>query len=269
MSRALAAKQVQLGAQTLWRLESGRGSEVKRMVINALCDLYESEDSDRRELLWLAEESRKEGWWQSYVDAMVPEVEVYVSLEQSARGTITWQSTLVPGLLQTAEYRRAVWEIAKTQRQRIDFDREIELLEKRQSRLQDRENFTFRAFLCESVLRRRVGGPQVMIGQLNRLIEAGELPNVSIRVTPFATPSHAGLINKDFVFIEFPEHLNPSLSEPPVVFIEGFTGDLYLNKPLEIETYRAAYSDIARVALDERDTRSLIETVLKELHSEI
>ncbi|MBF6435734.1 helix-turn-helix domain-containing protein [Nocardia cyriacigeorgica] len=264
LSRALAARRVQMGTQTLWRLETGRSSEVKRMVINALCDLYESSAEERRELLWLAEETKKEGWWQSYVDAMVPEVEVYVSLEQSARRTITWQSTLVPGLLQTADYRHAVWDIAKTQRQRIDFTREIALLERRQSRLRDSDNFAFSALLCESVLLRQVGGPEVMAAQLERLLEAGELPNVSIRVARLGTPSHAGLINKDFVFIEFPEHLNPALSEPPVVFIEGFTGDLYLDKPLEIETYRAAYTDIGRVALDERDTRSLIESILKE-----
>ncbi|MFE3443154.1 helix-turn-helix domain-containing protein [Nocardia sp. NPDC059180] len=269
LSRARAAQQVQMGTQTLWRLESGRSSEVKRMVIKELCDLYESSDDERRELLWLAEESKKEGWWQSYVDAMVPEVEMYVGLEQSARATITWQSTLVPGLLQTPGYRQAVWEIAKTQRQRIDFGREIELLEERQRRLQDAENFSFCAFLCESVLRRRVGGAEVMAEQLKRLIEVGSLPNVSIRVAPLATPSHAGLINKDFVYIEFPEHLNPLLSEPPVVYIEGFTGDLYLDKPLETETYRAAYTDIGRVALDEGDTRSLIEVILKEVQSEI
>ncbi|WP_328396959.1 helix-turn-helix domain-containing protein [Nocardia sp. NBC_00416] len=263
MSRAYAAQECEMGSQTLWRLESGRNSEAKRMVINALCDLYEASGEERRELIWLAQESRKDGWWQSFADTMVPEVEMYVGLEQSASSSTTWQSTLVPGLLQTSDYRHAVWEIGKSQRQRIDLIREVELLTQRQKRLYT-DDFTFRAFMCESVLRRHVGGRKVMVDQMRRLIEVGTRPNVSIRVVGFDAPNHSGIINKDFVYLDFPEHLNPALSEPPVVYIEGFTGDMYLDKPLETEAYRAAYSDIDRVALDERDTRGLIEQIAKE-----
>ncbi|MBF6080640.1 helix-turn-helix domain-containing protein [Nocardia cyriacigeorgica] len=267
LSRALAAKQVQLGAQTLWRLESGRGSEVKRMVINALCDLYESEDSDRRELLWLAEESRKEGWWQSYTDAMVPEVEMYLDLERIACRVVTWQSMLIPGLLQTPGYRRAMWEVFRTHGRDVVSDREIDLIVQRQARLDDVENFQLEVLLSEGALRHHVGRGADMAEQLRHLIEVSERPNVSIRVVRFSAPIHLGLICKDFVYLEFPQHLNPVLSEPPVVYAEGFTGDLYLDKPREIGQYRAACSDLARVALDEHATRGLIEAIAKEHHT--
>ncbi|MBF6423474.1 helix-turn-helix domain-containing protein [Nocardia cyriacigeorgica] len=264
LSCALAAKQVQLGAQTLWRLESGRGSEVKRMVINALCDLYESEDSDRRELLWLAEESRKEGWWQSYTDALVPQVEVFLGLEQAAKRIVSWQRTTLPGLVQTPGYRRAMGEVFGAKWRAVDREREIDLVAKRQARLDDVENFSLEVLLCESVLRHCIGSRNDMAEQLEHLLRVSERPNVSIRVVEFSAPNHLGLMTKDFVYMEFPEHLNPVLNEPPVVYVEGFTGNLYLDKPNEIAPYQAACASIAGVALDERETRRFIEARAKE-----
>jgi transcriptional regulator with XRE-family HTH domain len=265
MSRTRAAQECELGSQTLWRLESGRSSEVKKMVINALCDLYDVDGDDRRVLLWLAQESRKDGWWQSYTDAMVPNFEMFIGLEQVASRIISWQSTSLPGLLQTPEYRRVVWEISSAQESRpADAEREIDLLTKRQERLQDSENFRLEVLLSESVLRHRIGSAEISIRQLHRLLEVGGLPNVSIRVLRFDAPNHPGLVTKDFAYMEFPGHLNPALSEPPVVYVEGFTGALYLDKADEIDQYRLACADIQRVASPEQDTRRLIEAIAKE-----
>ncbi|WP_406237452.1 helix-turn-helix domain-containing protein [Nocardia sp. NBC_01009] len=264
LSRARAAEECEMGSQTLWRLESGRSSEVKKMVINALCDLYRATDDERRVLLWLAQESRKDGWWQSYTDAMVPEVEMFVGLEQSASRIISWQSTTLPGLLQTPDYRRAMWGVSAELGGPVDIEREIDLIAKRQDRLRDSETFTLDVLLSEAVVRHRIGNREVVAGQLNRLIEISDLPHVSIRVVRFDAPNHLGLVTKDFVYMEFPNHQNPALTEPPVVYVEGFTGVLYLDKASEVEPYRAACSAIQRVALSEQETVSLIEAVAKE-----
>lgn len=264
MSRAHVAAECEMGTQTLWRLESGRSSEVKKMVVNALCDLYEASDDDRRALLWLAQESRKDGWWQSYPEAMVPDVAVFVGLEQAASHETAWQRTLLPGLLQTPDYRRALWSISKTTGQHIDREGEIEVLTKRQERLHHTETFRLTAILDEAVLRHRIGERRTMDEQLIRLLEVSELPNVSIRVVEFNAANHVGLITRDFVYLEFPTQPNPALTEPPVVYIEGFIGDLYLDKPQEVARYQAACATIQQVALDEDDTRRLIEAVSKE-----
>ncbi|WP_327097249.1 helix-turn-helix domain-containing protein [Nocardia vinacea] len=261
LSRTRAAQACEMGSQTLWRLESGRSSEVKKMVINALCDFYRASDDERHELLWLAQESRKDGWWQSYVGAMIPDIQMFLGLEQSASRIISWQSTLLPGLLQTPGYRRAIWA---AQGQPVDIEGDVDLITKRQGRLDNSEGFTFEALLSESVLRHRIGSADVMADQLNHLIEVGKLPNVSIRAVRFNAPNHLGLTTKDFVYMEFPNHLNPALSEPPVVYVEGFTGVLYLDKASEIEQYQAACEDIQRVALDPDDTRRLIQAIAKE-----
>lgn len=137
LSRAHVARRCEMGVQTLWRLETGRNSETKKIIVNALCDVYEASVDDRRDLLWLVDESRKDGWWQSYDGAVVPEVEMYLDLEQAACEVFTWQTMSLPGLLQTPDYRRAMWEIAKTLGHPVDLDREILLLQRRQERLRD------------------------------------------------------------------------------------------------------------------------------------
>ncbi|WP_280401983.1 helix-turn-helix domain-containing protein [Nocardia carnea] len=264
LTRAHAARRCEMGAQTLWRLETGRNSETKKIVVNALCDVYEASADDRRDLLWLVDESRKDGWWQSYADAVVPEVEMYLDLEQAACGVFTWQTMTLPGLVQTPGYRRAMWDIAKTLGNPVDLDREVLLLERRQERLRDSSGFALGVVLSEAVLRHPVGGAEVMAEQLGHLVGLSDLPNVSLQVVPLDAPDHLGLNAKDFILLEFPEHLNPVLTEPPVVYVEGFTGALYLDKPGEIDRYQAARESILHVALDERDTHRLIEAAARE-----
>ncbi len=268
LTRAQAASLVGMGTQTLWRLESGRIREVRRMAVDALCTLYEGRESDREELRWLVRESKKDGWWQSYTDALVPQVELYVGLEQSASHIVSWQSTTLPGLLQTPGYRRAMWEISQEQGREIDREREVDLTSRRQARLYDSASMGFEAFLGEAVVRHRVGGERVMCDQLRLLLDLGLLPNVSTRIVPFDAPNHLGLTTKDFVYLEFPRILNPELSAPPVVYVEGYTGNLYLETPTEIEQYRAACAALDRVALGENDTRNLLGSIVEEYRNE-
>ncbi|MGW5384419.1 helix-turn-helix domain-containing protein [Nocardia sp. NPDC003963] len=265
MSRANAARRCEMGAQTLWRLESGRNSEIKKMVVNALCDAYGTGAEDRRELLWLVEESRKDGWWQSsFADAIVPEAEMFLGLEQAAREVFTWQTTTLPGLLQTRGYRSAMWEVAKSLGRPIELEREIALLRRRQTRLYDSSDFTFEAAISEAALRHPIGGPETMAKQMDHLLIVAALPRVSLRVVPLDAPDHLGWTTKHFVYLEFPDHVNPALTEPPVVYVEGFTGSLYLDKPAEIEQYQAARASILQVALDQSDTQRLIEAAARE-----
>ncbi|NKY57645.1 helix-turn-helix domain-containing protein [Nocardia flavorosea] len=264
LTRAKAARKCEMGAQTLWRLESGRNKETKKMVVNALCDTYEASADDRRELLWLVDESRKDGWWHSYADAVVPEAEMFVGLEQAARTVFSWQTMTLPGLLQTPGYRRAMWTIGEPLGRKIDLEREIDLLRRRQERLSDPSGFTLEVVLDESALRAPIGGMAAMADQLDHLVELSARPHISIRVVPLGAPQHLGMAAKHFVYLEFPDHLNPVLTEPPVVYVEGFTGGLYLDKPNEIEQYQAARASVLEVALDDRDTERLLEATARE-----
>ncbi|OXR42003.1 helix-turn-helix domain-containing protein [Nocardia cerradoensis] len=268
-----AAKLAEIGRQTLWRLENGRTSEVKRPIIRALCRVYEVNEEDQNGLLWLADECRKEEWWQSYSDAIVY-ADQFLSLEQAATRVDSFQLTLLPGLTQTADYRRAKARYYKPELRRsrlvdqhIQYNeqRSFELLSKRQARLADSSNpLTMQVLLGEAALRYRIGGNAVMADQIRHLHELSLLANMSIRVIPFTSDGHIGLETDSFVLFEFPQHLNPALTQPPVVYIEGYAGTLYLDKPTEIEVYRQALSDIAAVALNEAESRALLQKIEQE-----
>jgi hypothetical protein len=119
--------------------------------------------------------------------------------------------------------------------------------------------------LNEAVLRRPVGGASVLASQLERLMEDSALPNVSLRVMPFAAGLHVGMVSGPFVTLRFPVNAEGRETEPPTVYVDGFTGALYLDKPAEIERYDTAFREIWKSALGESATLDLIQTTAREL----
>src|ERR1041384_7610793 len=103
-----------------------------------------------------------------------------------------------------------------------------------------------------------------MSDQLTHLAKVTQLPNVSVRVVPVSKGVYQGLTVGTFVLLEFPPHSTAYLTEPPVVYVQGFTGDLYLERPEEISAYHIVCMDLKRLALDETDSRALILDIAKE-----
>jgi hypothetical protein len=122
-----------------------------------------------------------------------------------------------------------------------------------------------RVGLNESVIRTSVGDPAVMADQLNRLAADAGLPNVLLRVVPFAAAFHLGLLTGPFEILRFPAYGDGRDSEPPTVYQEGFTGGLYLDKEHEIGRYTEAFDSIWGAALDESASRHLIHQAAEEL----
>lgn len=118
--------------------------------------------------------------------------------------------------------------------------------------------------MSEAVLREEVGGPAVLAEQLHRLAEVGALPNVSIRVVPFNARNHLGVLVGSCFLMEFPPLPQSKLVEPPIVYVEGYAGDLYLEREEEVGHYRTALAEIGRVALDESESRRKILAIAKE-----
>ncbi|MFI7195392.1 helix-turn-helix domain-containing protein [Nocardia nova] len=259
-----AAKLAEIGRQTLWRLENGRTSEVKRPIIRALCRVYEVDEEGLESLLWLADECRKDGWWQSYSDA-IRYADLFLGMEQAAARISSFQLTLLPGLVQTTDYRRAKAKFYRPALSEDEVKRHIELHIKRQKRLADSKNpLTLDVWLSEAVLHHRIGGAATMAAQVRHLHELSILPNVHIRIVPLTVEGYLGLETGPFVVLEFPRHLNPSLTQPPVVYVEGYAGTLYLDKPMEIDLYREALSAIEAAALDEPQSRELLQRIESE-----
>ncbi|BCK57310.1 helix-turn-helix domain-containing protein [Nocardia wallacei] len=261
-----AAKTIRVSPQTLWRIETGQpGPKLKEIYVQALCEFYGAAPEEMRALVGLVELAEQRSWWQPYED-VIPEVfALFIGLEEFAREWTTFQLTLVPGILQTADYRRAgVWAL-EPQASPTEVERNVELTIKRQERLnQDRDSFNVQALLCESVLRYPIGGPAVMGRQLRHLEQVSEMPNVTLQVVPLSAGMHVGLQVGSFVMLEFPEHPRAYLSEPPLVYVDGYTGALYLEREAEIRQYRQGLAGIRRVALGEGASRELVAQIARE-----
>lgn len=268
LSQAAASKAVELSPQSISRLEDGQATRVSSLHINVLCNLYSASDEDRRVLLGLAQEARestKSGgkWWRAYADEIPADFDHYVALEEAARTLSTFQITLLPGLLQTADYRRVgIWTV-HPQMSAAEVERRVEVSAWRQERLQD-STFELNAYLSEAVLQHRVGGPAVMARQLRHLLDIQSLPNKAIRIIPQSVGSYIGLHTGTFVLLEFPNVPTTRIQEPPVAYVEGYTGCLYLERDTEIAQYRQALTDIQRVALDASESTSLMAQLARE-----
>ena len=104
-----------------------------------------------------------------------------------------------------------------------------------------------------------------MSGQIRRLLDASELPNVALRVMPFSAGLHLGIMAGPFEILRFPLNGDGRASEPPTVYVDGFTGDLYLDKPKEIDRYDEAFGSIWSASLNEKASQDLLSQASKEI----
>ncbi|WP_280259772.1 helix-turn-helix domain-containing protein [Nocardia abscessus] len=264
ISAEYARDAIDVSKQTLWRMETGQPVRLHPLVIEGLCKLYGASEERTAILLNLVEETKRTGWWHAYGDTIAGEFSLFVELEAVARRIVSYQTTLLPGLLQTDEYRRALIWVDLPAIPGQEVERRIEMFRQRKARLDDSDPVLVEAVIDESALRRAIGGPSVMEQQLRYLMRVGESSHVSIRVIPLAAEAYSGLGAGSFVMLDFPKHPIAHLTEPPVVYIQELTGDLYLEKPEEIRRYRQTYADIQRSALNQERSRALIYRIAKE-----
>lgn len=262
---AEAAKLMEWGASTLQRLEKGNADRIRTIDIQELCRIYGIPAQIADGLKGLAQQAAVKSWWHSYGDLIPENFDVYVGLEASAQQLSCYQSELVPGLLQTSDYARALNRLGYPEETAAEVDRRVQLRMQRQAMITRRMRPAAIAMvLHESVLRRLVGGARVMAAQVRHLAELSTRSNVVLRILPFAAGVPLGLSTGPFVILEFGSDGKGQPVEPPVVYVEGFTGDLYLERQGDVQRYRRAQAGLERCALDVQDSRSLLRQVAKE-----
>ncbi len=262
---AQAARLMEWGASTLQRLEKGQADRIRTLDIQELCRIYGIPDDIAEGLKGLAQQAAVKSWWHAYGDLIPENFDIYVGLEASARLLLSYQSELVPGLLQTADYARALNRLGYPEDTVDEVERRVQLRLQRQAlitRRKDPANLV--VVLDESVLRRVVGSARVMAAQLRHLADLSTRHNVALRVLPFAAGVPLGLSPGPFVILEFGTDGKGQPVEPPVVYVEGFTGDLYLERKADVRRYRRAHEVLLRSALDVDTSRSLLRQVAKE-----
>ena len=210
-------------AAKVTRIETARVAVTPRDVKDMLT-LYGVTDEAYREMLVdLARQSRERTWWGDYRDVMRPGS--FIGLESAASTMHCWEPILVPGLLQTEKYIRALIEAGRSQDTPERIDRRVAFRLARQGRVTGPRPLELFAIVDESALRRLIGGPEVMAEQLRHLIETAQLPNVMLRVLPFSAGEHP-FLGGSATLLEFSE-----TTHQDVVYLEGIAGDYYEEQP--------------------------------------
>ena len=230
LSREEAAEAIRASAWKIHRLENGQVGFKQRDLVDLL-ERYGVTDPDEvDELLTLAREANVPGWWQHYGDVLPQWFRTYVDLESAATLIRTYEGMFVPGLLQTDDYMRAVIRDASLESSE-EVGRRVRLRMARQILLTREHPPRLWAVMDEAALRRPVGGREVMRGQLERLIDATKLPNVTLQVLPFGAGAHPAMVGA-FSILRFADR-----ELPDVVYLEHLTNAVYLDKRAEVERY--------------------------------
>jgi transcriptional regulator with XRE-family HTH domain len=249
------AEKLEMSASTVSRMETAQVG-VRPRDLRLLLDIYEVSDAERDQLLQIARERRQQRWWQEYAD--LPNIPL-AGLEEEASTIWQFSTQLVPGLLQTEAYARAVLEAIRLDDKPGDIERRLEVRLHRQEVL-NRENAPeYWAVLDEAVVRRQVGGPSVMAGQLGYLIEVAKLPNMTLQVLPFAGGEHAGM-DGEFTLLHYRES-----ADPDVVYIENTGSDLYLEGPEVTRRYNRIFDRLRAAAQNPGESIRTLGSIQSQL----
>ncbi|GAB3466457.1 helix-turn-helix domain-containing protein [Actinophytocola sediminis] len=248
-------EKLECSASKISRIETGHVGVTPRDVRDML-EVYGIDNDERDALVQLAREARKKGWWHAYNEVFTGS---FVGLESDAASLRTHQALLVPGLLQTEGYARAVHRAIRPDATEGEVDLRVKARSARQKLLTDQSPPEYWAVLDEAVLYRTVGGADIMREQLNRLVELAGLPHVTLQVVPFSSGAHAGM-EGPFLILGFPEQ-----ADPDVVYVENTTTGVYLEQPSDVYRYTLMFDHLRAAALKPDDTVALVAQVADRL----
>jgi transcriptional regulator with XRE-family HTH domain len=248
------AERMECSASKVSRIETGQ-SGVSSREIRKILAAYEVDGPKGEELVEMAREAKQRGWWQLYGTVLTG---AYVGLEAAATELRSFEPLVIPGLLQTEEYARVLvlagWPGASTE----EVEQRVRVRMKRQSLIQQDDPLRLSIVLDEAALRRPVGGIDVMRRQLDRLLQAAELPHIMLQVLPLAAGAHGGM-DGAFTILLFDEPANQNL-----VFAANGAGGLFLEKDEELARYAAIFDGLRNDALSPPQSARMIATLAKE-----
>lgn len=258
VSREAAGDAIRASHAKISRLELGRVGFKVRDVADLLTLYGITDEQERESFLALARRANEPGWWHQYGDVLPSWFGMYLGLEQASAVIRTYEAQFVPGLLQTADYSRAVIQLRHLSESAEDIERRVALRMTRQGFLTQPGAPELWAVVDESVLRRPLGSREIVRAQLRHLIRMAELPNITLQVVPFYVGGHAAA-GGPFTILRFSE---PDL--PDIVYLEQLTSALYLDKKHETDNYVVVMDRLCIQAESPVDTMSFLNGILKE-----
>lgn len=261
ISREGAGWEIRASESKISRMELGRVSFKERDVEDLLTFYGVTREPERGGLLSLARQANTPGWWHRYSDVLPTWFQGYVGLESAASLIRAYEVQFVPGLLQTEDYARAVILLGHASASATEVDRRVSLRRARQQALERSAPPRLWAVLDEAVLRRPIGGPRVMRGQIESLIAATAQPHVTLQVIPFDRGGHAAA-GGAYSILRFPDE-----DLPDVVFVEQLTGALYLDKREDVDDYVSAMERLCLEAEPPDRTADILRDILLDLRT--
>jgi transcriptional regulator with XRE-family HTH domain len=243
------AERVLCSATKISRLEAGVRRPSLRDV-GHLCALYDVNESTSAELMDFARRAHEQDWWTQYEDLSLDPL---IGLEEEAIAITCYSVYYVPTLLQTTDYAKVIIKAIAPKINPEILQQRVEVRLRRQQLLDGANRPRYRVLLDEAILKRPVGGPELMADQLDKVLEAARRGKVTVQVIPFKSGAHAAA-DGYFILLEFD---NPNLS--PVVFLESLIGIHYLERKVEIARYREAIGYLRDSALNLQDSLTRVE----------
>ena len=254
LSMEAAARRLGWSTSKLYRLENGR-SRITTDDLADMLDLYGVRSPQREALIQLGRDARRRGWWTGYSDVFTGS---YISMEAEASG-IRVNAHLMPGIFQVPGYAHEMIRRTRPAISAEDAERRVAARTARQDALFSRpQPPDIHVILDEAVLHRQVGGPVMMRQQLTALAETATRPDVTIQVLPFTAGASAGM-EGHFVILAFPD-----AGDPPVAYVEGLMGDVYIEAGEEVDRFTLAWTRLVTQALDPDQSAAMIRTLAKE-----
>ena len=256
------AKKVKWSASKVSRIETSQTAP-RTADITKLLALYGVEGRSAEELLALAQEAARKGWWETYSSTLPPEYSALVGMEAEAKSALSWAAQIVPGLFQTADYAH---QVTSGYTERIapvppsETRRRVEVRLARQQVLTRDDPLKLRAVLDQSVLYRRFGDRDVMKSQMEKLLELSERANISLRILPLDGRHPIG--TSAFVLLHFGDVHH--VTHEDVVYIESLTDGQYVEEEDEVYRYRRSFDRLSELALDEAKSREMLMTARDE-----
>lgn len=254
-----AAERLGLAPSTLSRIETGK-APTRSAYLTTMLEMYGVTDPGQRQVLAdMARDGHRKGWWAVYEDVLPTGFGIYVGLEAEAAALRAFEDQVVHGLLQTEDYARSITTAVRHQLAPREVDRLVALRRQRQQVLTRDQPLGLWLILNEAVIRRPVGGADVMRGQLEHLLIATQWPNVTLQILPLSSGAHPAL-SGPFCIVQFPER-----SDPDVVYTEGVAGHAYLEKEADVRACAEAFDLLRAAALSPAATVAAIGGAIAEI----
>jgi transcriptional regulator with XRE-family HTH domain len=250
------ARELRWSESKLSRIETA-ATGIRDADLGRLLAAYKIGDQERARIISLAGMSRQRAWWEAYGDALLDPLETYIGFEAEASAIYAYDATILNGLLQTAEYASAIIRTLSIGERPDVASQRVAVRMARQAVLSRDPAPRLSVIVDEAVLRRPVGGADVMHRQLMRLQEVSQQPQITLQVLPFAVGAHRG-VDGSFSILEFPND-----ADHPLVYCDGMTGGVFRSKPDDLRRYWMSLESLRAAALPPPESSEFIAEVMR------